>query len=73
MVEFPVPESVTQVRQVLLLMSYYRHFIGQFARVASPLHNLTIEFRWTEECQSAFETLKEKLTQAPILWRQMLV
>ena len=40
-VEYPVPESVTQVRQFLGLTSYYRHFIGQFAKVASPLHNLT--------------------------------
>jgi len=38
--------------------------------VASPLHNHTrkdVEFEWTDDCQSAFETLKRKLTQAPIL------
>ena len=68
--DFPVPESVTQVRQFLGLMSYYRRFIQQFAKIAFPLHNLTrkdVEFLWTEECQAAFEALKGKLVEAPIL------
>jgi hypothetical protein len=26
-----------------------------------------VEYDWTQECQNAFETLKRKLTQAPIL------
>jgi hypothetical protein len=26
-----------------------------------------VEFKWTQECQEAFETLKEKLTTAPVL------
>ena len=40
-------------------------------QVASLLHNLTrkdVEFKWTDDCQAAFETLKRKLTQAPIFW-----
>ena len=63
--EFPVPESVTQVRQFLRLTSYYRCFVSQFAKV-----NLTqkdVQFRWTNDCQEAFDVLKRKLTQAPIL------
>jgi hypothetical protein len=38
--------------------------------VAQPLHALTrkgVEFLWTEACHSAFETLKQKLTQVPVL------
>ncbi len=38
--------------------------------MASPLHYLTrkdVEFAWTEECQVAFEALKEKLVQASVL------
>ena len=68
--KFPVPGSVTQVCQFPGLISYYRRFISQFAHVASPLHNLTrkgVEFCWTSECQQAFEQLKWKLTEAPIL------
>ena len=67
---FPVPTSVTGVRQFLGLASYYRRFIRNFARIASPLHSLTrksAEFQWTDECQSAFDHLKDKLTTAPIL------
>ncbi|WP_427929526.1 RNase H-like domain-containing protein, partial [Acinetobacter baumannii] len=26
-----------------------------------------VEFKWTQKCQEAFETLKEKLTTAPVL------
>ena len=40
-VEFPVPKSVTNVRQFLGLISYYRHFIAQFAKILAPLHALT--------------------------------
>ena len=39
--QYPVPKDVTQVRQFLGLASYYRHFIANFARIASPLHALT--------------------------------
>ena len=52
------------------MTSYYRRFIDGFAKIASPLHNLTKKnstFIWTTECQNAFELLKEKLTCAPVL------
>ena len=68
--EFPVPRNVREVRQFLGLSSYYRRFIPQFAHIARPLHVLTrkdVQFVWTEQCQSAFATLKGKLTQAPVL------
>ena len=51
------------------MTSYYRRFIDGFAKIASPLHNLTKKnstFIWTTECQNAFELLKEKLTCAPV-------
>ena len=68
--EWPCPSDVTEVRRFLGLASYYRRYIHQFSYIAAPLHNLTqkqVEFVWTPECQTAFSTLKEKLTQAPIL------
>ena len=68
--QFPAPESVTQVRQFVGLTSYYRRFISHFAKIAAPLHSLTrkdVDFVWTEECQAAFESLKKKLTEAPVL------
>ena len=68
--DYPSPESVTQVRQFLGMISYYRRFIEGFAKVASPLHSLTrkdCSFVWTTECQESFDTLKEKLISAPVL------
>lgn len=58
------------MHQFLGLTSYYQRLISQFAKVASPLHNFTrkdVEFKWTGDRQAAFEALKRKLTQAPIL------
>lgn len=67
---FPEPQTVTQVRQFLGLSSYYHRFIHKFAAIAKPLHALTSKtatFQWTLECRSAFESLKCKISQAPIL------
>lgn len=67
---FPAPTSVSQVRQFLGLVSYYRRFIVGFANIAQPLHALTkkeVKFKWSPECQAAFDSLKSKLIVAPIL------
>ena len=67
---FPVPRDVTQVRQFLGLASYYRRFVPQFAKIAAPIHGLLKKenaFVWTSKCETAFKTLKEALTSAPIL------
>jgi hypothetical protein len=57
------------------LASYYRRFIHHFADLAAPLHELLKkdkDFKWTKECQKAFETLKTRLISAPILVRSDL-
>ena len=49
---------------------YYRKFIQNFSKLAKCLHNLTEKgrkFEWTNECQSAFEELKNRLVASPIL------
>ena len=69
-VEFPAPQTVTNVRQFLGLTSYYRRFIAHFAKIAAPLHTLTRKdavFSWSTECQEAFEALKSAITQSPVL------
>ena len=68
--EFPVPSSTPDVRRFLGLASYYRRFIPQFAKRAQPLYQLTCKsatFSWTEACHTAFEDLKTRLTEAPVL------
>ena len=67
---WPVPQTVTQVRQFLGFAAYYRKFIHHFSKIAQPLTNLTkksVPFSWNDDCQNAFETLKQLLVTAPVL------
>ncbi|MES9880251.1 MAG: RNase H-like domain-containing protein [Sedimenticola sp.] len=67
---WPQPRNVSEVRQFLGLASYYRKFVRNFAEIAAPLHKLLLKsepFVWSESCRTAFSSLKEKLTTAPIL------
>ena len=62
--DWPTPKSVHEVRAFVGTTSYYRRFISGYADIAKPLHRMTEKnnmFRWTSECQSAFDTLKQKL------------
>ena len=64
------PTTVTEVRSFLGLAGYYRRFIEGFSKIAGPLHCLTrkrVKFEWTDKCEESFQTLKEKLTSAPVL------
>ena len=67
---YPVPKTTKQVKLFLGMCSFFRRFIEGFSRIASPLYELTkqdVKFKWSETCNIAFETLKEKLTTHPIL------
>jgi hypothetical protein len=68
--EFPAPNNVKELRSFLGLANYYRKFIESYSKTTSVLTKLlqkNVEYNWTTECQSAFDELKEKLTQAPVL------
>lgn len=70
--EMKPPTTVKEVRRFLGMAGFYRKHVNNFAKIAAPLTNLTRareEFRWTERCQTAFETLKDCLANAPILAR----
>ena len=69
-VEWPNPNSVKEVRGFVGLCSYYRRFVKDFDKIATPLSSLSEKnrkFCWTSECQRVFEILKELLTTAPLL------
>ena len=64
------PKTVTQVRSFTAFCNYYRKFVKNFAEVAKPLYALTskaVKFTWNEEHEEAFQLLKMRLLQAPIL------
>ncbi len=68
--EWREPSNVSEVRSFVGICSYYRRYIRNFAAIVKPLNKLTEKehkFAWTTECQEAFDALKAKLTQAPIL------
>ena len=64
------PTDVRGVRRFLGMAQYYRTFIKGFADIARPLYDLIRkdnEFNWTKAQQKAFDIIKEKLTEEPIL------
>ena len=66
----PAPKNIRQLRAFIGLVSYYRKFIKDFARIAAPLHELTkksIRFVWAIDQQHAFEELKHCITSKPVL------
>lgn len=66
---FPTPTNATMVKQFLGL-SNDSMFIQNYAFMAEPLYKLTRKatgFQWSEICQDAFDTLKNKLITAPVL------
>jgi len=68
--EWPRPTNVTEVRSFLGLAGYYRRFVMDFSRIATPLTNLlkkTTKFEWSDKCEEAFQELKRRLTTAPVL------
>ncbi|GKB60044.1 putative reverse transcriptase domain-containing protein, partial [Tanacetum coccineum] len=64
------PRTLTEVRSFLGLAGYYRRFIENFSKIAKSLTILTQKsktFEWGEEHELAFQTLKDKLCNAPVL------
>jgi hypothetical protein len=68
--EWSRPSNVTEVRSFLGAAQYWRKFIANFSSIAAPLHALTSVkqgFQWGGKQQQAFDTLKEKISSAPVL------
>jgi transposase InsO family protein len=58
------PKTVTATKSYLGFCGFYRQFVRNFGLIAKPLTALTrptVEWKWTEECRLAFETLRENL------------
>ncbi|KAL1532911.1 hypothetical protein AAHA92_32864 [Salvia divinorum] len=68
--DWPTPKNVSEVRSFHGVASFYRRFVRDFSTKASPLNHLVkndVLFKWGEEQERAFTTLKHDLTHAPLL------
>ncbi|KAI3790948.1 hypothetical protein L2E82_04403 [Cichorium intybus] len=68
--KWETPRTPTEIRQFLGLAGCYRRFIENFSKIAQPLTALTQKdrkFLWEEKQEEAFQILKNKLCNAPIL------
>ncbi|KAL0539365.1 hypothetical protein IC582_023576 [Cucumis melo] len=67
---WPRPSTVSEICSFLGLVGYYRRFVEDFSRIASPLTQLTRKgtpFVWSPACESSFQELKQKLVTSPVL------
>nr|GEX03330.1 DNA-directed DNA polymerase [Tanacetum cinerariifolium] len=68
--KLPHPTTVKGVRIFLSHAGFYRRFIQDFSKIARPMTHLLEKetpFVFSKDCIDAFDTLKKKLTEAPIL------
>ena len=67
---WPAPCNIGQVRAFLGLAGYYRRMIPNFAHIADPLTRMLkkdAKFEWTLPCEQAFQTLKARLMEEPVM------
>ncbi|GJV06224.1 reverse transcriptase domain-containing protein [Tanacetum coccineum] len=68
--KLPHPTTVRGIRNFLRHAGFYRRFIKDFSKISRPMTHLlekNTPFIFSEECIQAFQTLKKKLIEAPIL------
>jgi hypothetical protein len=68
--EWPMPKSLTNIREFLGFCNFYRRFMDGFSNIARPLHDLEkkdAKFEMTPERVESFENLKKAIASAPVL------
>ncbi|GBN31626.1 Retrovirus-related Pol polyprotein from transposon 297 [Araneus ventricosus] len=72
-VNFSAPINKTEIRRLIGIIGYYSRYIKDYAKIVEPLTNALKEknkreqITWTPECQKAFDTIKGKLVERPVL------
>ncbi|GJW77835.1 reverse transcriptase domain-containing protein [Tanacetum coccineum] len=68
--KLPHPTTVKGIRSFLGHAGFYHRFIKDFSKISRPMTHLlekNTPFIFSEDCIQAFQILKKKLTEAPIL------
>ncbi|GBG86552.1 hypothetical protein CBR_g41615 [Chara braunii] len=68
--DWPRPQTVTEVRSFLGMCDYYRNFVKNYSKIASPLTDLTqLDMPWdkSDECEAVFKRLKHALMNHEVL------
>uniref|UniRef100_A0A2N9GGK2 Reverse transcriptase domain-containing protein n=1 Tax=Fagus sylvatica TaxID=28930 RepID=A0A2N9GGK2_FAGSY len=66
----PAPKTEKEIRSFLGRINYIARFIAQLTATCEPLFKLLrkdVKIKWTEDCQKAFDKIKEYLLNPPIL------
>ena len=67
---WPTPTTVKQTQGFLGFGNFYWWFIWNFSKLVKPLNDLLKKdqtFEWTDNCQEAFEELKKRFNEEPVL------
>nr|GFA16503.1 reverse transcriptase domain-containing protein [Tanacetum cinerariifolium] len=68
--KLPHPTTIKGIQSLLGHAGFYRRFIQDFSKISRPMTHLlekNTPFVFSKDCIQAFQTLKKKLTEAPIL------
>ena len=68
--EWPLPETLSDLRGFLSLCSFYRKFVHKFADKVKLMTDMTRHDsvdKWTEDHTREFEAIKKALCEAPVL------
>ena len=73
--DWPTLKCVKDVLSFHRFCNFYQAFIAGFFKIALPLNALTKKgqpFVWTAAAQQAFDVLKQRVTEEPVLLHPVL-
>ena len=68
--EARTPRNVSELRSFLGMLNFYAKFLPNISSLLQPLHHLLKggqRWKWTTDCDRAFQSAKQRLAEAPVL------
>ena len=69
-IDMPPPKTEKEVRGLLGRLQFISRFIAQLTPICEPIFKLlkkNARINWSEECQAAFDKIKQLLIKPPVL------